>query len=73
MTKIFSGLFCVLVLILCFASEGGAAAPGTLKWSYATGGGIYSSPAVGPDGTIYVGSRDFSLYAINPDGTLKWS
>lgn len=25
------------------------------------------------DGTIYVGSQDNNLYAINPDGTLKWS
>ena len=33
---------------------------------------LYSSPAIGPDGTIYVGSSDSSLYAVNPDGTLKW-
>jgi outer membrane protein assembly factor BamB len=32
----------------------------------------YSSPAIGPDGTIYVGSQDNYLYAVNPDGTLKW-
>ena len=32
----------------------------------------YSSPAIGPDGTIYVGSLDSSLYAVNSDGTLKW-
>jgi outer membrane protein assembly factor BamB len=32
----------------------------------------YSSPAIGPDGTIYVGSQDFYLYAVNPDSTLKW-
>ena len=25
-----------------------------------------------PDGTVYVGSCDSSLYAINPDGTVKW-
>jgi hypothetical protein len=25
------------------------------------------------DGTIYIGSSDTYLYAINPDGTLKWS
>jgi outer membrane protein assembly factor BamB len=31
-----------------------------------------SSPAIAPDGTIYAGSGDDSLYAINPDGTLKW-
>ncbi|MBI4713426.1 MAG: PQQ-binding-like beta-propeller repeat protein [Planctomycetes bacterium] len=46
----------------------------TLKWSYTTGAGIlFSSAAIGSDGTIYVGSRDKKLYAINPDGTLKWS
>ncbi|GAB6162857.1 hypothetical protein JCM12298_20170 [Desulfothermus naphthae] len=28
-------------------------------------------PAIGNDGTIYIGSDDY-LYAINPDGTLKW-
>ena len=43
-----------------------------LKWKYTTGGGVYSSPAIGSDGTIYVGSSDGDLYAINPDGTLKW-
>ncbi len=32
-----------------------------------------SSPAIGSNGTIYVGSWDDNLYAINPDGTLKWS
>ena len=32
----------------------------------------YSSPAIGPDGTIYVGSQDNYLYAVNGDGTLKW-
>ena len=32
-----------------------------------------SSPAVGPDGTIYVGSDDNYIYAINPsDGSVKW-
>jgi hypothetical protein len=34
---------------------------------------VFSSPAVGGDGTIYVGSRDYKLYAISPDGTLQWS
>lgn len=32
-----------------------------------------SSPAVGSDGTIYVGSDDDHLYAISPsDGSVKW-
>ena len=45
---------------------------GTLKWKFLTGGSVYSSPAIGVNGTIYVGSDDCYLYAINPDGTLKW-
>ena len=65
---------------------------------YHYGGGFVSSPAIGTDGTIYIGSGDWwgdqwleakrmgidfrdvvkrrfsdrRLYAINPDGTLKW-
>ncbi|MFC1528590.1 PQQ-binding-like beta-propeller repeat protein [Candidatus Latescibacterota bacterium] len=31
-----------------------------------------SSPAVGNDGTIYIGSMDMHLYAVNPDGSEKW-
>ena len=46
---------------------------GTLKWSYTTGNSVYSSPAIGADGTIYVESVDYKLYAINQNGTLKWS
>jgi outer membrane protein assembly factor BamB len=37
------------------------------------GGKVRSSPIVDSDGTIYVGSDDYLLYAINPDGTLRWS
>lgn len=45
-----------------------------LKWSFTTGGNIQmSSPAIASDGTIYIGSRDNKLYAINPDGSPKWS
>lgn len=44
------------------------------KWSYATGGDIKpSTPAIADDGVIYVGSDDDSFYALNSDGTLKWS
>jgi hypothetical protein len=45
---------------------------GSLKWTYETGNFIYSSPAIGMDGTIYVGSGDGNLHAINPDGTELW-
>ena len=50
---------------------------GNQKWSYKIGSqNLYASPAIGPDGTIYIsgGSENTSLlYAIKPDGTLKWS
>jgi len=31
-----------------------------------------SAPVLGPDGTIYVGSNDDYLYAIWPNGRLRW-
>lgn len=45
---------------------------GEFKWSFETDFYIKGSPAIGPDGTIYVGSFDKNLYAINPDGTEEW-
>jgi len=44
----------------------------TLEWKFETGDSVNSSPAVAKDGTVYVGSDDGYLYAINPGGTLKW-
>ena len=45
-----------------------------LKWRYQTGGAVSSSPAIGSDCTIYVGSNDGYLYALynNPINPLKW-
>ena len=45
---------------------------GTQKWKYPTGSSIFSSPAVGHNGTVYVGSYDDYLHAINANGTEKW-
>ncbi|SDH76495.1 Outer membrane protein assembly factor BamB, contains PQQ-like beta-propeller repeat [Fervidobacterium changbaicum] len=45
---------------------------GTPKWEFKTSGDVKGCPAIGSDGTIYVGSYDNYLYAINPDGTQKW-
>jgi outer membrane protein assembly factor BamB len=45
---------------------------GKKRWEFDTGGCIYTCPAIGTDGTIYVGSNDGKLYAINSDGTKKW-
>ena len=41
--------------------------PGTVLWEFVTGGHVSSSPAIGPDGTVYVGSEDNKLYAIKTD------
>ncbi len=46
---------------------------GAEKWSFSTGGWIASSPVIGNDSTIYVGSKDDMLYAVNHDGTEKWN
>ncbi len=55
-------------------------------WQFPTYGGILSSPAAGSDGTIYIGAGtsltdqiltsgypENSLYALNSNGTKKWS
>jgi len=50
---------------------------GTEKWSYdaaqdfSGGTDIYSSAAIGDDGTIYVTPEGKYIYAFNPDGTMK--
>ena len=33
---------------------------------------IDSSPAIGPDGTIYFGDWNGNFHALNPNGTEKW-
>ncbi len=38
-----------------------------LLWEFETGDSVYSSPAIGSDGTVYVGSLDNKLYAIKTD------
>lgn len=59
---------------------------GTLKWRYKTTGRYFTSPVVGANGVIYAGRAKAPprtiyrnmfhktpfIYAINPDGTLKW-
>jgi len=43
---------------------------GSLLWTYEPN--ILGTPAVGSDGTIFFGSLDGCLHALNPNGTLKW-
>jgi outer membrane protein assembly factor BamB len=46
---------------------------GVSKWKFALGSyaGPSASPVIGSDGTIYIGADKF--FAINPNGSLKWS
>ncbi|MGY8651278.1 MAG: hypothetical protein ACKVKM_10815 [Verrucomicrobiia bacterium] len=46
--------------------------PGTVLWEFETGGVVFSSPAIGSDGTVYVGSVDKKLYAIKIDSKSPW-
>ena len=43
------------------------AAAGVKLWEFTTGGKVFSSPAIGSDGTVYVGSEDTKLYAIKTE------
>ncbi len=45
---------------------------GEKPWTFRTGRGIFSTPVIGADGTVYVGSADTYFYAIRPDGRLRW-
>jgi len=45
---------------------------GSRPWKFRTGKGIFSSPVIDEEGTIYIGSADHYFYAIRKDGSLKW-
>ena len=50
---------------------------GVGEWAFqipeGTGGQAQWDPAVGSDGSVYVSGADGVLYAVNPDGRLRWS
>ena len=42
-------------------------------WTYQTGATVFSSPVVGTDGTVYIGSHDKNIYAfVGATGVRKW-
>ena len=58
----------LLALCLCLPLVGAdEKKPGTVLWEFETGHWVHSSPAIGSDGTVYVGSYDKKLYAIKTD------
>ena len=47
---------------------------GALVWKFATGNPVFSSPAVGRDGTVYIGSWDKTFYALDGRrGAIRWT
>jgi outer membrane protein assembly factor BamB len=42
-------------------------------WSFQTAKGIFSSPVVDSEGTVYIGSADHTFYALYKNGSVKWS
>ena len=65
----------LLILAYCATFLGYSSGQGNLKWAYSTGNvssDLRGCPAIADDGTIYVGSKNNKVSAINPDGTLKW-
>ena len=79
----------LLALGWCLSLPVNAQPPGSKLWDFQaeprvivdpwTGGTIllpayiFSSPAIGGDGAIFFGSANGKFYALNPDGSLKWS
>jgi len=46
---------------------------GTLLWKFETGDQVRTSPAIGSDGIVYVGSMDRKVYALDgKSGAEKW-
>jgi outer membrane protein assembly factor BamB len=71
---LFLGVWAAAALLLMNTPSGAAPVDGTLKWRYFAGAAIYSSPALGPDGTVYFGTSvgaASAVVAVKADGTLK--
>ena len=54
-------LFAILMALIG-SSMAAYGQDGTQKWAFPTGDIVGASPAIGADGTLYVGSNDFNLY-----------
>lgn len=62
----------MICLCAVAATEVKAQAP-KLLWSTDLGYRIQSSPTLGLDGNIYIGTDDGFVHAIKPDGSIAWS
>jgi outer membrane protein assembly factor BamB len=51
----------------------GVSRDGVVRWRNFSVHALTSPPVIGADGTIYVAGRGDSLYAVRPDGRLRWT
>ena len=73
-------LVAVLVLIFIFTWNGCPSKPHAVaqsptiekKWEFSATGPVTASLALAEDGTLYVGSEDGFLYALDGEGKLQW-
>jgi outer membrane protein assembly factor BamB len=68
------GVIFLAVSSLCLVSLRGEVRADSVaeRWTFRTGSEVASSPVIGPDGTVYVGSDDGCVYALGPDGIQTW-
>ena len=70
--------FATAIMLAALGGRLHAQTDGSFRWRYAAIGYVSSSPAVGPDGTVYVGVQINQtpaagrVFAIKPDGKDKW-
>lgn len=64
-----AALVCLNVLALVCSAT---AAAERAKWALDGLGRIHSTPSIGEDGTIYVCANYCYVYAVNPDGSIRW-
>lgn len=67
-----------LITVFLLHESSMAQQPGTKLWEFQTGATVVSSPALGADGTIYIGTGNLdainngAFYSISPDGKTNW-
>ncbi|MBI2388553.1 MAG: PQQ-binding-like beta-propeller repeat protein [Deltaproteobacteria bacterium] len=47
-------------------------ANGSERWRFPVAGEVHSSPTIGPDGSVYFCGHNGNLYALGPDGKLRF-
>ena len=64
-----------IIYVGCYGVFNAFYADATIKWQYCLSSPAYISnfsEGIGLDGTIYFSDSNGVLYALNPDGSLKW-